>query len=66
MFHRKRDDDAPSRRCGVHNSAHGAAHCRSHRDPYCNEFLVYPFGTKRPPCFIACAIVAAGIRQGPR
>ncbi len=65
MFHRKHDDhQAGTKRCGVHNFARAAGHCRACRDAYCNECLVYPFGQRRPPYCVGCALVAAGVRRG--
>ena len=65
MFHRKQnDDEASTKRCGVHGFAHATGHCRACRDAYCKDCLVYPFGQRRPPYCVRCALVAAGVRRG--
>lgn len=37
--------------------------CRSCRNSYCAECLVYSHGPKKPPYCVTCALAAAGIRR---
>jgi hypothetical protein len=63
MFGMKRHDDGPNGRCPVHDLADVSARCRSCGGAHCNECLVYPFGRRRAPYCVNCALVAAGARR---
>jgi hypothetical protein len=63
MFGMRRKDEAPGGRCTVHNFADASARCRSCGIGHCDECLVYPFGRRRQPYCVSCALVAAGARR---
>lgn len=50
-------------RCIRHTFEVAEAHCRACGNEFCNECLVYAFGTSKPPFCIACALAAAGVRS---
>jgi hypothetical protein len=50
-------------RCIRHTFELADAHCRSCGNEFCNECLVYAFGTSKPPYCVACALAAAGVRS---
>ncbi len=34
-------------------------------EEFCHDCVVYPFGEKRLPYCLSCAVTAAGVRSGP-
>lgn len=50
-------------RCEKHGFEVAVARCRECVGEYCAECLVYPFGDRKPPLCIACAIAVAGVRS---
>lgn len=52
--------------CRLHPSATAAGTCRTCRDEYCADCLVYSFGPAKPPFCVHCALVAAGAPEAPR
>jgi len=56
----------PMTGCSVHQFDEAHDKCRTCDRPHCPECLVYPFGPKRPPYCVHCALQAAGVRRGPR
>ena len=50
-------------RCDKHPFEASSARCRECGGEYCPDCLVYPFGEKKPPFCIGCAIAAAGVRS---
>lgn len=49
--------------CAKHSFETAAGVCRQCRNPYCSECLVYPFGEKKPPYCVTCALSAGGVRR---
>ena len=49
--------------CGKHPFEVAAAFCGRCRAGHCADCLVFPFGSRRPPLCIPCALVAGGIRR---
>ena len=52
-----------SRRCEKHPFERAADVCRQCVHDFCARCLVYPFGTRKPPYCIPCAVAAAGVRR---
>ena len=40
--------------------------CKTCGGPFCAECLIYPFGEKKPPLCIPCALVVGGVRRKSR
>ncbi len=40
--------------------------CKSCGQAFCRRCLVYPFGPKKPPFCVGCALAEAGVRQTAR
>jgi len=53
----------PQQRCEVHGFALATACCGACGAGYCEECLVYPFGRRRAPYCVQCALVTAGVRR---
>lgn len=49
--------------CAKHSFETATGVCRQCRHPYCSECLVYPFGEKKPPYCVTCALSAGGVRR---
>jgi hypothetical protein len=47
-------------RCHTHGAVTSAGTCRSCLREYCEDCLVYSYGTGKAPYCIRCALVAAG------
>ena len=52
--------------CGKHLFDQAVATCGRCRVDYCADCLVYPFGQRKPPLCLTCALEAAGVRRGGR
>ena len=67
MFGRKEKNDTaePVRLgpCEKHSFDHAVAGCDKCSKNYCEACLVYPFGPKKRPYCINCALVVAGVRR---
>ena len=64
MFRQKTEKTVTvDERCGTHQFDVASARCRTCGDAYCGECLVYPFGARREPFCVRCALVAAGVRS---
>ena len=50
-------------RCSKHSFDGAAAQCRSCKEPFCSDCLVYTYGPNKPPFCVPCALVAAGVRR---
>ena len=50
-------------RCSKHSFDGAAAQCRSCKQPFCSDCLVYTYGPNKPPFCVPCALVAAGVRR---
>ncbi|HEX4867397.1 MAG TPA: hypothetical protein VFV32_07190 [Acidimicrobiales bacterium] len=48
--------------CIKHPHESGVAICGRCGGSWCSTCIVYPFGEKKPPLCMACAMVAAGVR----
>jgi len=68
MFGRREEAHvaAPNGGCAVHSFERGQDACDRCHDQYCEDCLVYPFGPRKAPMCIQCALVAAGIRRPAR
>ncbi|GIU84699.1 MAG: hypothetical protein KatS3mg008_1474 [Acidimicrobiales bacterium] len=53
-------------RCEIHPFEPAENACSECLREYCHECLVYPFGPKKPPLCVACALSRAGIRKNAR
>ena len=53
-------------RCAKHQFEGADNFCRQCGHPFCVRCLVYPFGERKPPYCIPCALVASGVRSGGR
>ena len=51
-------------RCAKHQFEGADNFCRQCGHPFCVRCLVYPFGERKPPFCIPCALVASGVRSG--
>jgi hypothetical protein len=51
-------------RCDRHQFNEAVARCARCNASFCTECFVYPFGRKRPPLCVPCALVAGGVRRG--
>jgi hypothetical protein len=49
--------------CHKHPHEMGVTLCARCGQSWCADCLVYPFGTKKPPYCMGCAMVAAGVRS---
>ncbi len=49
--------------CAKHPFDVASATCGSCRDAFCPECVIYPFGEKKPPMCVPCALVAGGVRR---
>ncbi|HEY2427793.1 MAG TPA: hypothetical protein VGI06_02605 [Acidimicrobiales bacterium] len=52
--------------CAVHTFEYGQDSCGRCHDHYCQDCLVYPFGPRKAPLCIQCALVTSGIRRPAR
>ena len=52
--------------CSKHQFDPASDFCAQCAGPFCARCLVYPFGERRPPMCIPCALVASGVRHGKR
>jgi hypothetical protein len=43
-----------------------AALCKMCQRPFCTRCLIYPFGPKKPPYCVGCALAEAGVRESAR
>jgi hypothetical protein len=50
--------------CAKHQFDRAVNFCRQCGGPFCAACLVYPFGERKPPLCIPCALVASGVRTG--
>ena len=50
-------------RCTKHSFEVAVAQCRSCREPFCDDCVVYTYGASSPPFCVPCALVAAGVRR---
>ena len=50
--------------CSKHQFDPASDFCTQCAGPFCARCLVYPFGERRPPMCIPCALVASGVRSG--
>jgi len=57
------DRPAVGGRCEKHAFDPAVDACGKCGQARCADCLVYPFGTKKPPFCINCALVAGGIRR---
>ncbi len=48
--------------CGKHPHEMGVALCGRCGGSWCSNCTVYPFGPKKPPYCMSCAMVAGGVR----
>lgn len=48
--------------CTKHSHERGVAACRRCGLPWCNDCLVFVYGTTKPPYCVGCAMFAAGVR----
>jgi len=48
--------------CGKHPHEMGVALCRRCGGSWCETCIVHPFGEKKPPYCMSCAMVAGGVR----
>lgn len=49
--------------CAKHSFEIAKDVCRTCKNSYCEECLIYSFGTKKPPYCVTCALAAAGVRR---
>ena len=49
--------------CAQHQFDEASGTCSSCGAPFCAECLIYPFGDRKPPLCVPCALVAGGIRR---
>lgn len=49
--------------CMKHTANLSAGDCSQCGDGFCDECLVFPFGERRPPMCIACALTFSGVRH---
>jgi hypothetical protein len=49
--------------CDRHPFDQAAGQCRACRTEFCATCLVYPFGHRKPPLCVACALAAGGVRR---
>jgi hypothetical protein len=52
--------------CCTHPMDSAVGVCRGCNVAYCSECLVYPFGERKPPLCVGCALQASGIRSSHR
>jgi hypothetical protein len=52
--------------CKKHLGIMAAGSCGECGEEFCEDCLVYPFGTSRPPMCVACALAFAGVRHRGR
>jgi hypothetical protein len=52
--------------CEVHPFDQADDTCRSCKRDHCSSCLVYPYGPRKPPYCVACALEAAGVRRPRR
>ena len=55
-------DTRVDERCIKHTFEEAVGRCRFCHHGFCTNCLVYPFGLKKPPYCVDCAIAAAGVR----
>lgn len=67
MFGRREKDDAPDEfrlgACERHSFDHASGTCGRCSSNFCAVCLVFPFGPRKPPYCIPCALVVAGVRR---
>lgn len=51
-------------RCELHLFDRAVDLCGRCGGEFCNTCVVYPFGPKKAPFCLGCAVVAAGVRKG--
>jgi hypothetical protein len=49
-------------RCIKHNFDDAVGACRTCRNEFCRQCLVFPHGSKKPPLCVECALARAGVR----
>jgi hypothetical protein len=49
-------------RCIKHNFDDAVGSCRTCRNEFCRQCLVFPHGSKKPPLCVECALARAGVR----
>jgi len=49
--------------CEIHHFEPAHATCRTCKREFCPDCLVYPFGPKKAPICVPCALEAAGVRR---
>jgi len=59
------DEVVSSGQCEKHPFDEAAGTCRKCKGNWCADCLVYPFGPRKAPFCVNCALVAAGIRRYP-
>ena len=52
--------------CAKHPFDDATGACSSCGAQFCPECLIYPYGEKKPPLCVPCALVAGGIRRKSR
>ena len=50
-------------RCSRHQFNDAVALCAKCNGPSCQECVVYPYGRKRQPLCVHCALVVGGVRR---
>lgn len=60
---REERDRAVEEHCIRHTFELASNLCRACNNGFCERCLVYPFGMKKPPYCVACAIAASGVRS---
>lgn len=49
--------------CAKHSFETAVGVCRQCQNSYCAECLIFPFGEKKPPYCVTCALNASGVRR---
>lgn len=52
--------------CSTHHMDSAVGRCRGCNVAYCADCLVYPFGDRKPPLCVTCALAASGVRCSHR
>ena len=52
--------------CAKHPFESATARCSACEAEFCPECLIYPFGEKKPPLCVPCALVVGGVRRRGR
>ena len=55
--------DLMSTSCSKHGNVVSNNSCGQCTESYCDDCLVFPFGQRKPPMCISCALSFSGVRQ---